>query len=315
MKLLVTGGTGFIGRAVAKLAFGRGWEPVLLAPEAPGELGGELFESDVVVGDIVDSEALTHQIEEVAPDAVVHLAAYAASDSGLLRSAALNPQRAVAVNVSGFLNVIQAARAVGCRRITWSSSTTVYGPASRYQDEVDEDSPAWPQTVYGTTKLASELLSVQAAPDAMSIVGLRLPLVYGPGRWYGGALGKTMTFVGDVAAGRPARLKVNEQPIDWMYVDDAAAALLAPLEIETCRSVYNVVGHRASLGEFGREVARHATALTEVAPGVSDPNPYPLIDGRRAIDELGFRAEIGLPEGVDRWIDAERDRLVEERPH
>src|SRR3712207_9503382 len=71
------------------------------------------------------------------------------------------------------------------------------------------------------------------------------------------------------------------------------------------RHVYNVAGEQASLAQLAREIARHASAPAEVTP-VEEAEPFPLIDGRRAFEELGLRTTVSLREGVDRWIDAER---------
>jgi nucleoside-diphosphate-sugar epimerase len=166
--------------------------------------------------------------------------------------------------------------------------------------------------VYGTTKLACELLSGAIAPAEMEITGLRLPLVYGPGRWYGGALEDLLGFARDVLSGRPSSVSVSEQPTDLLYVDDAVTSIVRTLTSTPSRRVYNVAGEQSSLAQLAREIARHASAPAEVTP-VEEAEPFPLIDGRRAFEELGLRTTVSLREGVDRWIDAERRYGLEER--
>ena len=310
-KLIITGGTGFVGQAVARAAPEHGWNPILVAPDAPAALPDDLGDTELVRADVADVDAMERLFTELRPQGVVHLAAFGAGGAGLLSSADRAPIRAVEVNVVGLLSVLRAAAQSNCPRVIWSSSTTVYGPSSRYPDDpIDEDAPLWPTTVYGTTKAACEFLSTQVAlPDAPALVSLRLPLVYGPGRWYGGALENLATFVRDVAAGRQTRFEANEDLLDWIYESDAAEAFFSALEAEPRRPAYNLVGHRSSLADMGRAAAALATAPAEVLVGAKDSDPLVLIDGRRAEAELGFRPRHDLHEGVRHWIQAEKEAL------
>lgn len=308
-RLIITGGTGFLGQAVARAAPEHGWTPVLVAPDVPAALSDNLGDAELVRADVADIDGMEGLFKKLRPRGVVHLAAFGAGGAGLLSSAGDDPIRAVKVNIIGFLAVLRAAARSGCFRIVWSSSTTAYGPSSRYSDDtVDEDAPLWPTSVYGTTKAACEFLSTQVvSPDGPTVVSLRLPLVYGPGRWYGGALENLATFVRDVAAGRQARLEANEQPVDWIHESDAAAAFFSALRVDPRRPAYNLVGHRSSLADMGRAAAALATAPAEVVVGLGDPDPLVLIDGRRAEVELGFQPQYDLHEGVRHWIEAEKE--------
>jgi nucleoside-diphosphate-sugar epimerase len=313
MRVLITGGTGFLGKAVARALPGYGWSPILLAPDAPTEVSDDLRNFEYVQADVTDREGLGRVMHDARPEAIVHLAAYGEGGAGLLSSAGADPYRAVLVNICGFLALIECAHASGCRKLVWSSSTTVYGPAHYYPTGVvDEEAPPRPRTVYGTTKLACELLSGAITPADMKITGLRLPLVYGPGRWYGGALETLLSFARDVLSGRPSSVSVSEQSTDLLYVDDAVTSLMRTLTSTPSRHVYNVAGEHASLAQLAREIIRHASAPAEVIP-VEDAEPFPLIDGRRAFEELGLRTTVSLREGVDRWIEAERRYGLEER--
>jgi nucleoside-diphosphate-sugar epimerase len=313
MRVLITGGTGFLGKAVARALPGYGWSPILLAPDAPTDVSDDLQDFKYVQADVTDREGLGRVMHDARPEAIVHLAAYGEGSAGLLSSAGADPYRAVLVNVCGFLALIECAHASSCRKLVWSSSTTVYGPAHYYPTGVvDEEAPPRPQSVYGTTKLACELLSGTIAPAEMEITGLRLPLVYGPGRWYGGALEDLLSLARDVLSGRPSSVSVSEQPTDLLYVDDAVTSIVRTLTSTPSRRVYNVAGEQASLAQLAREIAWHASAPAEVKP-VEEAEPFPLIDGRRAFEELGLRTTVSLREGVDRWIDAERRYGLEER--
>lgn len=310
-KLIITGGTGFIGQAVARVAPEHGWTPILVAPDVPAAIPENLGDAELVRADVANTSDTEKLFREIRPQGVVHLAAFGAGDAGLLSSAGHDPIRAVEVNVIGLLSVLRAAAQSNCPRVIWSSSTTIYGSSSRYPDDlIDEDAPLWPTTVYGITKASCEFMSahVISSEDPM-LVSLRLPLVYGPGRWYGGALENLSTFVRDIAAGRKTRFEASEDLVDWIYESDAAEAFFYALEAEPRRPAYNLVGHRSSFAEMGRAAAALATAPAEVHVEAKDSDPLALIDGHRAEDELGFRPRYDLNEGIRHWIQAEKETL------
>ncbi|WP_165491737.1 NAD-dependent epimerase/dehydratase family protein [Egibacter rhizosphaerae] len=304
VTLAVFGGTGFIGRAVAAAGRARGYEPVLLAPDDPA--GAAVVASDVpvVYCDVASPESVREALATTRPGAMVHLAAYGSGPAGLLAGASENPVAAVDVNVRGLVNVVEAAGEVGLDRIVWSSSTTVYAfgtPDPR--SLVDERVPPAPQTIYGATKAAAELM---AAPlegrTGVRPVGLRLPLVFGPGRWYGGSQDALVAFVADVAAGRPTRIQATDTLADWMYVDDAAHALLAALHADSPGHVYNLAAHQASLAELARAVAAHARAPAAVDLVARQGPDFPLVDGSAAVTDLGLEPPLGLASAAADYV-------------
>lgn len=307
--IAIIGGTGFIGQAVARAAVDAGHRPVLLGPEHDPAPGPRDLDAAHVRCDIADRASVDAALAEVAPDALVHLAAFGAGAKGLLAGADDDPATAVTVNVGGFVNVVEAAGARGLGRVVWSSSTTVYGPAETYgPDPVGEDVVLAPQSVYGATKAAAELLSPSLeARSGCRAVGLRLPLVYGPGRWYGGSQEDLVGFVADVAAGRPARLVASELSTDWIYVTDAADAVLAALAAPDPRHAYNVVGHRASMLEVGQAVAVHATAPAEVEAQQHAGLTLPLSDDAAARADLRFAPRFDLATATADYLDRAKE--------
>lgn len=294
--LAVLGGTGFVGRAVADAARQAGYTPVLLAPESPAGAEAHARQAPVVACDVADRASVDQALADLAPSAVAHLAAFGSGQQGLLAGATADPREAVTVNVGGFLNVVEAAAQVGVDRVVWSSSTTVYGPPERYGHRaVDEDAALAPQTVYGATKAAAELLSPSLeATTGVRAVALRLPLVYGPGRWYGGSQQGLVTFVRDLAAGQPASLQASEDDADWLYVADAARAFVAALQAPQPRHAYNLVGHRSSLAQVGRALAARAQGPAEITVVYDPPLPLPATHDGAARRDLGFAPQFDL---------------------
>lgn len=296
--VLVIGGTGFIGAAVARAAVAAGRRVVVTGHDVPG--GPALPDLPDGVGhtvlDVTDRAAVDAVLADTRPDAIVHLAAFGVGASGLAAGARHRPALAVDVNIRGLANVIESAAAHGVRRLCWSSSSTVYGPAAG-RGTVDEDAALTPDLVYGATKVGAEQLArVLAADLGLPVAGIRLPLVYGPGRWYGGSQETLVRFLADLVAGRPARIEAWTGTADWIHVDDAAASLLAGIETDPPSPLYNVVGHRGGLAELVRAIVaasstgRADATVVEIPDGAPD---LPLMDDRRIRAELGFSPRYG----------------------
>jgi nucleoside-diphosphate-sugar epimerase len=311
--VLITGGDGFLGRAVARRALARGWVPVILDRQI-GPLPEDLADAPARVVDLRDPDSLAQAVRAHPPGAVVHLAAYGAGADGLYAGAARDPGAAVDVNVRGLVNLLQAVSAGGARsgrrapRVVLASSTTVYGPAEDYPPgPVAEHVPLQPRSVYGATKAAAELVARPlAAALELPVTAVRLPLVYGPGRWYGGSQRALVQFVRDVAQGRPGAIEAWTREADWVHVVDAADALLAGVA-GAAAPAYNVVGHRGSLHSLACAVAAHATAPAHIQPtGDGDPG-LPLTDDTLARRDLGFQPSYADPAaGAADYVRAER---------
>ncbi|MQA03929.1 MAG: NAD-dependent epimerase/dehydratase family protein [Streptosporangiales bacterium] len=307
--LLITGGAGFVGQAVAAAALDHGYAPVLVDVHEPRRLRPELTEVPRHTLDLTDATAVTETAQRIRPRAIVHLAAYGEGGAGLASGASQRPDRAAHVNVCGFVHAVQAAAAVGCR-VVWSSSTTVYGPPEQYAGDVDETAPVHPASVYGASKVACEELGrVLAAQLSVETTALRLPLVYGPGRWYGGSQQSLVRFVADLVADEPARIEAWTDVADWMHVDDAASAVLAAVAVAEPHQVYNVTGHRGSLAELATELAAAAGAVADVAAGTVAGVRLPLLDTRRAERHLAFRPRYAdAAMGAAHYLHTERQR-------
>ena len=201
-RVLVTGATGFLGRAVSGHL----------------EAGGTtVSRADVRAADGVRAVDITstHDLDDALStptDAIIHLAAAGTGDSGLAAGAADDPARAIRTNIEGFAQVVRAAARHGVSRVLWSSSTTIYGPAANYQEPIDECADLRPNTVYGATKAACEFLGpMLGAEHGIDVVSLRLPMVYGPGRWYGGSQRSLVEMVRAIEADEPYTIEASRQ--------------------------------------------------------------------------------------------------------
>lgn len=280
-RVLATGASGFLGEAVRRSLEAAGAEPVSTdARPAP----------DVRAVDVCRPEQLDEVMAGV--DAVVHLAAMGVSDQGLVAGADADTAAAVRVNVEGFVHVVQAAARHGVRRVVWASSTTVYGPAAGYdRAAVDETAPLRPTTAYGATKAACEHLGgVLSDRLGIPVVSLRLPMVYGPDRWYGGSQKPLVELTAALRAGRPVTVQAWSGDADWIHVADAADALTALALGDASGAAYHVVGHRGGLADLAGALVAGAgdpsSAVVEVVPGGAPDIP--------AIDDAALRRDTGF---------------------
>src|SRR3984957_3405499 len=146
MKLLVTGGAGYIGSIVAGQLLAEGYEVVVLDSLERGHRAAVPSGARLVVADVLDRDALQHAVAE-GFDGVLHFAALA-----LVSESVSHPERYYRTNVTGTLNLLEAMRDASVPRLVFSSTCAVYGQP----DEVPirEDAPPRPANAYGASKLA-----------------------------------------------------------------------------------------------------------------------------------------------------------------
>src|SRR5918995_663368 len=164
MKVLVTGGGGFLGAHFAVRARSAGHAVVTL-----DRVGADL------ACDVSDAQALARLMKAETPEAVVHLAAL------LTDASAADPIGATRVNALGTAAVFSAARAAGARKVLYASSVAAVGPCA---EDSGDDVALSPRTVYGATKAFGEHLAraMSETPDGPDFVVLRFGWVYGAGR-------------------------------------------------------------------------------------------------------------------------------------
>lgn len=286
MRVLVTGGSGFIGSQLVKRLQERGDEVVVidLKPSANTDV-------ECVVGDICDDDALAAALRD-GTDAVVHLAAI----TSVLLSVN-DPAGIFRTNVLGTQRILERCREIGTKRLVFASSNAVVGDVGAAT--ISERSQLKPLTPYGATKAAAEMmLWAYAASYGMQTAALRFTNVYGVGmqvkdsviaRLMRAALGGTpVPIYGD-----------GEQRRDYVYVGDAVAAVEVGLEIGTGDVMIVGAGTSVSMNELhsiASEVVGHEIPTTE-SPAKPGEMPAVIVDTSHAAS-LGFTAEYDLRRGL-----------------
>ena len=303
MKILVTGGAGFIGSHVVDRCVEAGHGVAVVDDLSSGQRQQVNAAARLHVVDI-RTPALDDVFRGEAPEAVVHLAAQASVG----RSVA-NPQLDAEINVLGTLNLLECARRAGTRRFVYVST----GGAGYGDTDVvptPESHPTRPVSPYGTSKVAAELyLGCWEALYGLSGVVLRLANIYGPRQNPHGEAGVVAIFTDRLLRGEPCTINGDGlQTRDYVYVGDVAEAALralerpqvtGPINIGTGVETTVVTLFEALRAAFGHGESHHGPAR----PGEQRRS---LLDASRARQVLGWTPRVGLDEGLRRTVAAAR---------
>ncbi|HEX9920100.1 MAG TPA: NAD-dependent epimerase/dehydratase family protein [Candidatus Methylomirabilis sp.] len=252
----------------------------------------------LIQGDILGIEDLRAALEGV--DFAFHLAA------AWLLECLEKPRFAIDVNIMGTFNVLEACRDLGIKRLVFSSSASVYGNAVTIP--MEEDHPFNNRTLYGATKIAGEqLCRAFYEMYGLNYVGLRYMNVYGPRQDYKSAYTVVIMKILDrIEQGLPPLIFGDgSQSYDFIYVEDAAAANICALKAETVDEFYNVgMGVKTSIMELTQlilEITR-SSLKPQFEPAGKTFVTHRVGSSEKAARDLGFKAEVGLREGLEKLI-------------
>lgn len=301
----VTGGAGFIGGHLVDglLALGASVRVIDDLSNASLAHLAERIETEpervrFVHASILEDEALAEAIQGCRT--LFHLAAL-----GSVPRSVDDPARTWAVNATGTLRVLEAARAEGVRRVVFAASSSAYGESERLPKV--ESMPPQPLSPYAASKLAGEhLLKAWAGSYAMETISLRYFNVFGPRQPAGSAYAAAVPrFIDAVLAGRrPVIYGDGSQTRDFTYVAGAVLATLQAggMAARPTGEVCNVgTGERVSIAEVARLIAE-AAGRADLAPEHQPPRQgdvrHSLADITRAREMLGYRPFVPLAEGL-----------------
>lgn len=310
MKILVTGGAGFIGSHVAEAYVAAGHEVVVVDDLSSGK------QHQVPAGArFVQMDVRAPEIREVFRAERPELLSHHAAQMDVRRSVA-DPQFDASVNLMGLLNLLEAGRGNGLRRVLFASSG---GAAYGEQDEfpAPETHKLEPVSPYGVSKRASELyLSCYRAMYELEYVAMRYANVYGPRQDPHGEAGVVAIFTVKLLSGEQPTINGDgKQTRDYVFVGDlvranvalATHAYVGPMNfgtgIET--DVNQLFGHiRAACG---------VEAPESHGPGKPGEQKRSVISPRLAGEVIGWRPEVGLAEGIGKTVAFFRDKLAKGR--
>jgi len=306
MKVLVTGGAGFIGSHLVDRLVQEGHEVVVADNLSTGKRrnlnrAARFYKLDI------QSWRLERVFRNERPNIVMHLAAQMD-----VRKSVEDPVFDAQVNVLGTLNVLRQAVRHGVRKVVFSSSGgAIYGEQEIYP--APESHVTQPLSPYGISKLCGEqYLSYYHRVSGLQMVSLRYANVYGPRQDPDGEAGVVAIFIQKLLNNEQAIINGNgRQTRDFIYVEDVVEANLAVMGQET-QGTYNVgTGTETSINDLIRILIAHTNSTCKEihGPAKKGEQARSVIDSSKLRQELSWEPRTELGEGLKRTVDYFRERM------
>src|SRR5579884_1980340 len=309
MRILVTGGAGFIGSHIVDQYVAAEHEVAVVDnfwEEGGGKTSNLNAKAQLYRLDITDEEGLKRVFDEVRPQVVNHQAAQHS-----VAISTKNPQLDARVNVLGLLNVLTNTTRVGARKIIFASSGATYGTPAYLP--VDEKTPQRPESPYGITKMVAEYyLRYWQEANGLNFTALRYGNVYGPRQDPNGEAGVIAIFAKRFLNHESVRIDWDgEQKKDYVYVEDVARANVLAMERGDNDIFCIGTGH----GTTGNEIYRILAEITGYKPEIvrSPKRPGDIYlaycDCRKAEEKLGWKPQVSIREGIEKTVEFFREQM------
>lgn len=297
MKVLITGGAGFIGSHVVEECLSHNYEVIVVDNFSTGNINNISDVCKVYQVDINDSQ-LEKVFELEKPDMVIHLAAQASVMQSLE-----DPVADGEINILGTLKLLEYARIHTVKKVVLASSAAVYG--NPVELPVNEEAPLDPLSFYSLSKRAGEqYVQLYESLYDLPCCILRFSNVYGPRQNPLGEAGVVSIFINQLIHREEISIYGGQQTRDFVYVKDVAKACLRAIE-STKTGVYNI----SSCSEIS---INDLFSITSLLAGISmEPQKYPVRQGEiqqsvlandKAKKELNWKNTYSLKEGLKETI-------------
>jgi UDP-glucose 4-epimerase len=309
VKILVTGGAGFIGSHVVDAYIAAGHELAVLDNLATGREENINPAAKFYRVDVRDATQVQHAFADFKPDAVNHHAA----QSEVPKSVA-DPGHDAAINVVGGLNVLRACLDNSARKVVFSSTGgALYGEPDVVP--ADEDHPIRPLSPYGTSKFAFEqYLATFARTFGLNYTTLRYANVYGPRQDFFAEEGRVVAiFASRMIEDKPLTIDWDgDQSRDMIHVGDVAMANIAALEKGDGGTYHVSTGIPVTVNDLFRKLALLTEYKLEPQRGPQRKGDVYRIalDNTRAKEQLGWEPGIQLEEGLRLTVEYFRDQIA-----
>jgi len=254
MNILITGGTGNLGSRLVVPLVRRGDKVAVFDIRSTPHFASPEFQRvKTITGDLADREAVIAAVRSLKIDSIFHLGAV------LSGSAEDNPSEAWQANMTGTVNVLDAARLGGARKVVFSSTIATYG--GNIASPLRDNSPQWPISLYGVTKVAGERLGVYYQTRfGLDFRGIRLPAVIAPRGSSGGASAYcSAVFEHSVFYGKYDFFVRPTTKAPMLYIGDAVSALLDLHDASNKNlrySMYNIAAIYPTAGDLARSIKK-----------------------------------------------------------
>lgn len=307
MRLLVTGGAGFIGSAFIRLVLGTNPSVSVLNLDKLTYAGNlenlkcvaEDPRYHFVRGDIGDPALINHVLDEWPADAIVHFAAESHVDRSIL-----SPQPVFDTNLRGTFTLLEAARERRVPRFLHVSTDEVYGSIPEPL-VADEGSPLRPSSPYSAAKAGSDLLALSYFTTyRLPVLVTRASNNYGPYQFPEKLI---PLMISNALEGKPLPVYGDGMQVrDWLYVEDHCRAIAALLEKGREGEVYNIGGNRSLPNlEVVRKILRATGRSQDLIRFVTDRPGHDrryALSSEKTMCETGWAPEVGFEEGLGRTV-------------
>src|SRR5262245_29887818 len=304
MRILVTGGAGFIGSNVADRFVALGHQVAVLDDLSSGFREFVPARARFFEADLGNPAAVDACVAEFKPELIDHHAAQID-----VRKSVEDPRHDAAINILGTLGLLEACTRHGVRKVVYASTGgALYGEGRVLP--ATEDHPVNPEAPYGASKHAVEhYLYIWKLLHQLDYTVLRYPNVYGPRQNPHGEAGVNAIFIGLMLEGkRPRIFGTGEQVRDYLYVDDVVAANVLALDRGSGEMVNLGTGVGTSVNDIFRELKSILGFAGE--PIYEPPRPGEVqriyLDASRARERLGWTPKVTFAEGLRRTVEWSR---------
>lgn len=294
MRVLVTGGAGFIGSHLTEELLHKNYDVHVLDSMVSGRKENIPSLAVLHEADICSKEA-KEIIQAIRPEAVFHLAAQADVTKSIQ-----SPSYDADVNVTGTLNILEACLEAKVKQFIFASTSAVYG--SFQKELIKETDPADPISYYGLSKLTAErYIRLFSGLHGLSCTILRYGNVYGPRQKPKGEGGVVAVFLENIQKGLPLRVHGDgEQSRDFIYVKDVAKANIAAFENKQQGTYHVSTGKRTSINQLLKlmeEVHRTPLSITHTDARLGDIK-HSCLSNEEARQHLKWTPESTVAAGI-----------------
>lgn len=300
MKIVVTGGAGFIGSHIVDAYIAAGHQVFIIDDLSRGDRRHLNPKADFHLMDILDP-ALPGLLVEISPDVVNHHAAQMD-----VRRSVDDPQFDARINILGLIHLLEGCKRSGVKKVLYASSGgAIYGEQELLPTR--EDHPKSPQSPYGISKLTGEYyLSYYQTAFNIPSVALRYGNVYGPRQRADGEAGVIAIFIHHLLAGKSPKINGDgKQTRDYVYVGDVVVANILALKSATTGPLNIGTGHETdvvTLFELLRK-GMGSKAAAVYGPAKLGEQRRSALDISRARERIGWRPQTALSEGLEKTIE------------
>lgn len=308
MRILVTGGAGFIASHIADAYIERGHEVHIVDDFSTGQRANLNSKATLHKIDIADSHSVK-LVERIKPDILSHHAAQMD-----VRHSVADPTFDARVNILGFINLLEGCKNAGVKKVIFASSGgAVYGEQESFP--ASESHPTQPASPYGVSKRTGELyLSYYHQTFGLPYLALRYANVYGPRQSTQGEAGVVAIFLALLLTGKtPVINGDGRQTRDYVYVGDVVAANVGALQSDFVGPVNIGTGVETDVVTIydHLRVAVGSDMHAQHGPAKAGEQRRSCIDNRRAGEVLGWRPQVALQDGLQRTAAFYREHLTQ----